>query len=73
MKTLVENEIILWLLEGDVSIQFQVYHDLLDSKRDDLRDRISKEGWCARLLSLRNKKCSLQSNHKGKTHFEMEK
>lgn len=49
-----ENPNILWLLEGDVSIQYQVRRDLLDEDRPDLRDRIAAEGWGARFLSFRN-------------------
>jgi len=48
------DQIIDWLLEGDVSIQYQVYRDLLNTDRIDLRDRISKEGWGARYLNCRN-------------------
>jgi len=43
-----------WLLAGDVSIQYQVYRDLLDQERPDLSARISREGWGARFLSQRN-------------------
>lgn len=43
-----------WLLEGDVSIQYQVYRDLLSVYREDLQDRISREGWGAHFLSKRN-------------------
>jgi len=39
-----KNECIHWLLSGDVSIQYQVYRDLLKSDKKPLRDRISKEG-----------------------------
>ena len=42
-----------WLLAGDVSIQYQVYRDLLSSERRDLRDRIECEGWGAEYLSRR--------------------
>ena len=31
------KQIIEWLLEGDVSIQYQVYCDLLSEKSEDLR------------------------------------
>lgn len=34
---------IAWLLEGDVSIQYQVYRDLLGVERADLRKRIEQE------------------------------
>ncbi len=47
------SEIINWLLEGDVSIQYQVYRDLLSEEHEDLRDRIENEGWGAKYLSKR--------------------
>ena len=47
------NEIIKWLLSGDVSIQYQVHRDLLGVDRDALRNRIAREGWGRRYLSLR--------------------
>ena len=48
------SEIIKWLLEGDVSIQYQVYRDLLSEDRNDIRIRIATEGWGAKLLLCRN-------------------
>lgn len=45
--------IIDWLLEGDVSIQYQVHRDLLDTERPDLQARIATEGWGAQLLCCR--------------------
>ncbi len=48
------NEIIKWLLQGDVSIQYQAYRDLLGEEREDLKDKIEKEGWGHKFLSLRN-------------------
>lgn len=51
-----DNEtIISWLLDGDVSIQFQVYRDLIHVRRLDLQERITKEGWGARLITERKK------------------
>ncbi|GAB5525883.1 MAG: hypothetical protein Roseis2KO_37550 [Roseivirga sp.] len=47
------SEIINWLLEGDVSIQYQVYRDLLSTERGDLQDRIALEGWGAQFLAKR--------------------
>lgn len=47
------QEIIEWLLEGDVSIQFQVYRDLLGMERNDLQDRIATEGCGKQFLSKR--------------------
>jgi len=51
---MIDNQILDWLLEGDVSIQYQVYRDLLKTEKSDLRERISKEGWGAQYLSIRN-------------------
>ena len=50
-----DRQLIAWLLEGDVSIQYQVNRDLLSSERPDLRERIATEGWGARFLSFRKK------------------
>lgn len=47
------NEIITWLLQSDVSIQYQAYKDLLGDDRKDLQKRIATEGWGAKFLSLR--------------------
>ena len=47
-------EIIQWLLEGDVSVQYQVHRDLLSAERKDLQNRIAQEGWGAKFLSKRN-------------------
>ena len=48
-----EKQIIDWLLKGDVSIQYQVHRDLLSASREDLRKRITLEGWGAKFLSKR--------------------
>lgn len=48
------QEIIAWLLEGDISIQYQVHRDLLNMECEDLRRRIAFEGWGAKFLSKRN-------------------
>ena len=47
------KQIIEWLLEGDVSIQYQVYRDLLSTERMDLRKKIETEGYGAQFLSKR--------------------
>ena len=47
------QKIIDWLLEGDVSIQYQVHRDLLSVEREDLKERIYTEGWGAQFLSRR--------------------
>jgi hypothetical protein len=49
-----KEQIIHWLLEGDVSIQYQVYRDLLGVEKKDLQERIAKEGWGQKFLSNRN-------------------
>lgn len=54
------REIIQWLLIGDVSIQYQVYRDLLGSNKPSLRKRIAKEGWGKQFLS-----CRLKTGHWG--------
>ncbi|MBK8517107.1 MAG: hypothetical protein IPL55_12760 [Saprospiraceae bacterium] len=48
------EQIISWLLEGDVSIQYQTYRDLLDTDRHDLRNKIESEGWGLQFLSYRH-------------------
>lgn len=49
-----KGAIISWLLEGDVSVQYQVHRDLLSRERPELRLRIERKGWGARLLAERN-------------------
>ena len=48
-----EKQIIEWLLQGDVSIQYQVHRDLLGKDRKDLQERIAHEGWGKKILSKR--------------------
>lgn len=48
-----EKQIIKWLLDGDISIQYQVYRDLLSIERKDLQKRIANEGWGSKFLSKR--------------------
>ena len=47
-------DLIKWLLEGDVSIQYQTYRDLLEEEKPDLRQRISTEGFGKSLLQLQS-------------------
>lgn len=49
-----KQQIIEWLLEGDISLQYQVHRDLLGEERKDLQDRIATEGWGKQFLSKRN-------------------
>lgn len=60
-----EQQIIEWLLEGDVSIQYQVHRDLLGDDRKDLQDRIANEGWGKQFLSKRN-----QNGHWGRKFYQ---
>jgi hypothetical protein len=59
------DQIITWLLKGDVSIQYQVQRDLLGNNDLALRDRIAREGWGARFLSRRS-----SSGHWGKRFYQ---
>jgi hypothetical protein len=42
-----------WLLEGDVSIQYQVWRDLLGVDKKEIQDKIAFEGWGMKFLSKR--------------------
>lgn len=48
------QEIIAWLLEGDVAIQYQVWRDLLGTDEKKLQDNIATEGWGYQFLSKRH-------------------
>jgi hypothetical protein len=48
------NDLIAWLLEGDVAIQYQTHRDLMGEHWPDLQARIATEGWGAEFLSRRN-------------------
>jgi hypothetical protein len=43
--TMNQDQLIDWLLQGDVSIQYQVWRDLLGQEKKGLQDRIAREGW----------------------------
>ena len=45
------QQIIAWLLEGDVSIQYQVWRDLLGVDNKELQDKIELKGWGYTFLS----------------------
>jgi len=49
-----KKSLVAWLLEGDVSVQYQTHRDLLGEDRPDLRKRIPREGWGKGFLSRRN-------------------
>ena len=50
---MIDDLTLKWLLNGDVSIQYQVYQDLLSADRKDLQKNIELEGWGAQFLSKR--------------------
>lgn len=54
MKFQLNDPVPSWLLEGDISIQYQTYRDLLEKEKPALRNKISTEGWGLKLLSCRN-------------------
>lgn len=58
-------QIINWLLQGDVSIQYQTYRDLLGEERKDLKSRIETEGWGQKFLSFRN-----ENGHWGRSFYQ---
>jgi len=60
-----DNEIIEWLFNGDISIQYQVYRDLLKINKPGLKERISTEGWGKEFLSFRN-----QNGHWGLKFYQ---
>ena len=60
-----EEQIIEWLLKGDVSIQYQVYRDLLGNKRKELQNRITNEGWGMQFLTKRH-----PNGHWGKNFYQ---
>ena len=64
--TLSEKNIIPWLLEGDVSIQYQVHRDLLGVEKPELRERIASEGWGEKFLSFRK-----QEGHWGRGFYQV--
>jgi len=49
------DNLLEWLLKGDVSIQYQVHRDLLGIENTSLRERIATEGWGAKFLSFRRR------------------
>jgi hypothetical protein len=62
---MVQDQIIHWLLQGDVAIQYQVNRDLLGREKPDTRQRIASEGWGARFLQARQ-----ASGHWGRGFYQ---
>jgi hypothetical protein len=62
------NKVVKWLLSGDVSIQYQVHRDLLETKRYDLKkiqNQILSRGWGIRFLKERH-----SNGHWGKGYYQ---
>jgi hypothetical protein len=59
------EQIIKWLLKGDISIQYQVYRDLLSTENKDLQKRIANKGWGLKFLSKRK-----PDGHWGKKFYQ---
>lgn len=49
-----KQQIIEWLLEGDASLQYQAWRDLLGKDKKKLQDSIVAEGWGYTFLSMRH-------------------
>lgn len=61
----INGEIIAWLLEADVSIQYQVQRDLLGVELPPFRERIATEGWGAQFLRYR-----AENGHWGRSFYQ---
>jgi hypothetical protein len=51
-----DDPVVQWLLQGDPAIRWQVLRDLVDASETEVateRSRVEREGWGARLLTLR--------------------
>jgi hypothetical protein len=59
------RQIIKWLLQGDVALQYQVHRDLLGTDRSELRNRIANEGWGKQFLSVQH-----ANGHWGKGFYQ---
>ncbi len=62
---MVKSEIISWLLDGDVSVQYQVQRDLLGNDDITLRTRISTEVWGRQYIDARN-----NQGHWGQSYYQ---
>lgn len=63
-----QNEIITWLLSGDVSVQYQTRRDILKEDPhtlNSIQNRIQYEGWGKRFLLKRNK-----NGHWGRWYYQ---
>lgn len=49
-----KQQLLDWLLEGDPSIQYQVWRDLLGIENKEIQNKIANEGWGLKFLSKRH-------------------
>lgn len=61
----IDDQMISWLLEGDVSIQYQVRRDLLGLDLPALKERIASEGWGLQFLQCRG-----ENGHWGRDFYQ---
>lgn len=59
------KEIISWLLQGDVALQYQTCRDLLDTDKPGLIKKIESLGWGLQFLSCRG-----QNGHWGQSFYQ---
>lgn len=52
----IDSKLTNWLLQGDVSIQYQTYRDLFDIDKPGLQKKIEKQGWGKNFLDCKNGK-----------------
>ena len=48
-----KQEILDWLIKGDVAIQYQAFRDLLGINKKELQDKIAHKGWGEQFLAKR--------------------
>lgn len=48
------EDLVKWMLDSDVSIQYLTYRDLLGKIKPDLKRQIASKGWSRQILSSRN-------------------
>jgi len=65
LVNVINDQILDWLLDGDVAIQYHVKRDLLGSEDNALRQRIAREGWGTRFLEARQ-----ENGHWGRGFYQ---
>lgn len=65
MRQMTDDQLLEWLLDGDVAVQYQVKRDLISLDDISLRRRIPNEGWGKRFLSARQ-----ENGHWGRGFYQ---